>query len=80
MRRAAQANWSRLPNHNPRRFYTAWVIRVGFVMPAVRPVYPRLCCKTRSFLSAIVGLEFGVSAYPAFPLRELRHRGVGSFG
>jgi hypothetical protein len=31
-------------------------------------------------LSAIVGLEFGVSAYPAFPLRELRHRGVGSFG
>jgi hypothetical protein len=39
-----------------------------------------LWCKTRSFLSAIVGLEFGVSAYPAFPLRELRHRGVGSFG
>jgi hypothetical protein len=31
-------------------------------------------------LSAIVGLEFGVSAYPAFPLRELRHRGVGCFG
>jgi hypothetical protein len=25
MRRAAQANWSRLPNHNPPRFYTAWV-------------------------------------------------------
>ena len=24
MRRAAQANWSRLPNHNPPRFYTAW--------------------------------------------------------
>jgi hypothetical protein len=39
-----------------------------------------LCCKTWSFLSAIVGLEFGVSAYPAFPLRELRHRGVGCFG
>jgi hypothetical protein len=30
-----------------------------------------LCCKTRSFLSAIVGLEFGVSTYPASPLREL---------
>ena len=27
MRRAAQANWSRLPNHNPPRFYTAWVKR-----------------------------------------------------
>ena len=24
MRRAALANWSRLPNHNPPRFYTAW--------------------------------------------------------
>ena len=24
MRRAAQANLSRLPNHNPPRFYTAW--------------------------------------------------------
>ena len=24
MRRAAQANWSRLPNHNPPHFYTAW--------------------------------------------------------
>ena len=24
MRRAAQANWSRLPNHNPPRFYAAW--------------------------------------------------------
>ena len=24
MSRAAQANWSRLPNHNPPRFYTAW--------------------------------------------------------
>ena len=34
MRRAAQANWSRLPNHNPPRFYTAWVNRVGFVMSA----------------------------------------------
>ena len=40
MRRAAQANWSRLPNHNPPRFYTAWVIRVAFVMSAVCPVYP----------------------------------------
>ena len=40
----------------------------------------RLCCKTLSFLSAVVGLEFGVSAYPAFPLRALRHRGVGRFG
>jgi hypothetical protein len=27
MRRAAQANWSRPPNHNPPRFYTAWVKR-----------------------------------------------------
>jgi hypothetical protein len=25
MSRAAQVNWSRLPNHNPPRFYTAWV-------------------------------------------------------
>jgi len=41
MRRAAQANWSRLPNHNPPRFYTAWVKRVGFVMSAVCPVYPQ---------------------------------------
>jgi hypothetical protein len=41
MRRAAQANWSRLPNHNPPRFYTAWVIRVGFVMSVVCPVHPQ---------------------------------------
>ena len=39
MRRAAQANWSRLPNHNPPRFYTAWVSRVGLVMSVVCPVY-----------------------------------------
>ena len=30
MRRVAQANWSRLPNHNPPRFCTAWVSRVGW--------------------------------------------------
>ena len=41
MRRAAQANWSRLPNHNPRRFYTAWVSRVGFAMSVVCPVFPK---------------------------------------
>ena len=41
MRRAAQANWSRLPNHNPPRFYTAWVKRVGFLMSPVCPVYPQ---------------------------------------
>jgi hypothetical protein len=41
MRRAAQANWSRLPNHNPPRFYTAWVNRVGFVMSAIFPFYPK---------------------------------------
>ena len=40
MRRAAQANWSRLPNHNPPRFYTAWVKRVRFVMSAAGPLYP----------------------------------------
>jgi hypothetical protein len=34
MRRAAPANWSRLPNRNRPRFYTAWVIRVAFVMSA----------------------------------------------
>ena len=32
MRRAAQANWSRLPNHNPPRFYTAWT-QSGHVAP-----------------------------------------------
>jgi hypothetical protein len=31
-------------------------------------------------LSAIVGLEFWVSAYSALPLRELRHRGIGRVG
>ena len=34
MRRAAPANWSNLPNRNRPRFYTAWVIRVGFVRSA----------------------------------------------
>ena len=41
MRRVAQANWSRLPDHKPPRFYTAWVKRVGLVMSAVCPVYPK---------------------------------------
>jgi hypothetical protein len=41
MRRAAQANWSRLPNHNPPRFYTAWVSRVGLTSYPSRPLYPR---------------------------------------
>jgi hypothetical protein len=41
MRRAAPANWSRLPNRNRPRFYTAWVIRVGFAMSAVCQVYPK---------------------------------------
>jgi hypothetical protein len=40
MRRAAQANWSRLPNHNPPRFYTAWVIRVILTVRRSLPVYP----------------------------------------
>jgi hypothetical protein len=34
MRRAAQVNWSRLPNHNPPRFYTAWVILRLTAIPA----------------------------------------------
>jgi hypothetical protein len=40
MRRAAQANWSRLPNHNPPRFYTAWVIHVILTVRRSLPVYP----------------------------------------
>ena len=36
MTRAAPAYWSRLPNHNPLRFYTAWVIR-DRVEPAASP-------------------------------------------
>jgi hypothetical protein len=32
MRRAALATWSNLPNRNRLRFYTAWVIRVDFVI------------------------------------------------
>ena len=40
MRRAAQANWSRLPNHNPPHFYTAWV-RLGHLgdLP-LSPLHP----------------------------------------
>ena len=44
MRRAALANWSRLPNHNPPRFYTAWVIhdRVESVAsPAMSAMPPK---------------------------------------
>jgi hypothetical protein len=41
VRRAAQANWSRLPNHSRPHFYTAWVKRVGVTMSGVRPVYPQ---------------------------------------
>ena len=44
MRRAAQANWSRLPNHNPPRFYTAWVIRHRgdpAASPAISAVTPK---------------------------------------
>jgi hypothetical protein len=39
MRRAAQANWSRLPNHNPPRFYTAWT-RNGHAGPAYKRRHP----------------------------------------
>ncbi|MEA2811489.1 MAG: hypothetical protein QOJ17_5630 [Rhodospirillaceae bacterium] len=42
MRRAAQANWSRLPNHNPPHFYTAWVIRVILTVRRSLPVCPHL--------------------------------------
>ena len=41
MRRAAQANWSRLPNHNPPRFYTAWT-QSGHCL-AVRYRLPFIC-------------------------------------
>jgi hypothetical protein len=49
MRRAAQANWSRLPNHNPPRFYTAWVRRVDFVMSALGPV----CSQQQTFPDSV---------------------------
>src|SRR5262245_11427760 len=46
------------------------VIRVGLVICAACPIHTRLCCKTRSCLSTIVGLEFGL---PAYPLPRHRH-------
>jgi hypothetical protein len=62
MRRAALANWSRLPNHNPPRFYTAWVRRVDFVMSALGPV----CSQQQTFPDSVGTSHFG-------PGVQLRH-------
>jgi hypothetical protein len=65
MRRAAQANWSRLPNHNPPRFYTAWVKRVGFAMSAVCLIYPQ-----HQTFPRLRGLPWGPSAIVCAATRD----------